>query len=219
MQSLNRAGILEAVLFAAGIPLSVPKLAEIIEAPEWEVQETLTELEHILTERGSGIFLRRSAGGYQLVTHPNAFPWVKKLSEKVQPTLSSSAMETLSIIAYKQPITKQEVEHIRGVRAERSIGRLLELELICEMGRKHVIGRPILYGTTDLFLRAFGLEQIADLPELPEMDDVKDTLDDDQLRLFEEMRAAADVIEHEDGDDDGGTDGENVSVFSHNAKD
>ena len=62
MQSLNRAGILEAVLFAAGIPLSVPKLAEIIEAPEWEVQETLTELEHILTERGSGIFLRRSAG-------------------------------------------------------------------------------------------------------------------------------------------------------------
>ena len=219
MQSLNRAGILEAVLFAAGIPLSVPKLAEIIEAPEWEVQETLTELEHILTERGSGIFLRRSAGGYQLVTHPNAFPWVKKLSEKVQPTLSSSAMETLSIIAYKQPITKQEVEHIRGVRAERSIGRLLELELICEMGRKHVIGRPILYGTTDLFLRAFGVEQIADLPELPEMDDVKDTLDDDQLRLFEEMRAAADVIEHEDGDDDGGTDGENVSVFSHNAKD
>ena len=219
MQSLNRAGILEAVLFAAGIPLSVPKLAEIIEAPEWEVQETLTELEHILTERGSGIFLRRSAGGYQLVTHPNAFPWVKKLSEKVQPTLSSSAMETLSIIAYKQPITKQEVEHIRGVRAERSIGRLLELELICEMGRKHVIGRPILYGTTDLFLRAFGLEQIADLPELPEMDDVKDTLDDDQLRLFEEMRAAADVIEHEDGDDDGGTDGENVSVFSHNAMD
>lgn len=219
MQSLNRAGILEAVLFAAGIPLSVPKLAEIIEAPEWEVQETLTELEHILTERGSGIFLRRSAGGYQLVTHPNAFPWVKKLSEKVQPTLSSSAMETLSIIAYKQPITKQEVEHIRGVRAERSIGRLLELELICEMGRKHVIGRPILYGTTDLFLRAFGLEQIADLPALPEMDDVKDTLNDDQLRLFEEMRAAADVIEHEDGDDDGGTDGENVSVFSHNAKD
>ena len=219
MQSLNRAGILEAVLFAAGIPLSVPKLAEIIETPEWEVQETLTELEHILSERGSGIFLRRSAGGYQLVTHPNAFPWVKKLSEKVQPTLSSSAMETLSIIAYKQPITKQEVEHIRGVRVERSIGRLLELELICEMGRKHVIGRPILYGTTDLFLRAFGLEQIADLPELPEMDDVKDTLDDDQLRLFEEMRAAADVIEHEDGDDDGGTDGENVSVFSHNAKD
>jgi len=111
-------------------------------------------------------------------------------------------METLSIIAYKQPITKQEVEHIRGVRAERSISRLLELELICEMGRKQVVGRPILYGTTDLFLRAFGLQQIEDLPALPDTDDVKDTLDDDQLRLFEEMHAAADLVEYDDGNDD-----------------
>ena len=201
MQSLSRASILEAVLFAAGLPLTVSKLAEIIEAPEWEVQEALTQLEHILSERGSGIFLRRSAGGYQLVTHPNAFPWVKKLSETVQPTLSSSAMETLAIIAYKQPITKQEVEHIRGVRAERSIARLLELELICEMGRKQVVGRPILYGTTDLFLRAFGLQQIEDLPTLPDVNDVKDSLNDDQLRLFEEMRAVADEISCENADD------------------
>ncbi|GAA0207020.1 SMC-Scp complex subunit ScpB [Selenomonas dianae] len=202
MQPLSRAGILEAVLFAAGTPLSVPKISEIIEIPEWEVQETLTQLEQILSKRESGIFLRRSAGGYQLVTHPNAFPWVKKLSETVQPTLSSSAMETLSIIAYKQPITKQEVEHIRGVRAERSIGRLLELELICEMGRKQVVGRPILYGTTDLFLRAFGLEQLSDLPALPNLDDVKDTLDDDQLRLFEEMHAATDTIDHNEAHND-----------------
>lgn len=201
MQSLSRASILEAVLFAAGLPLTVSKLAEIIEAPEWEVQEALTQLEHILSERGSGIFLRRSAGGYQLVTHPNAFPWVRKLSETIQPTLSSSAMETLAIIAYKQPITKQEVEHIRGVRAERSIARLLELELICEMGRKQVVGRPILYGTTDLFLRAFGLQLIEDLPTLPDVNDVKDSLNDDQLRLFEEMRAVADEISCENADD------------------
>lgn len=218
MQSLSRTSILEAVLFASGLPLSIPKLAEIIEAPEWEVQETLTELGHILSERGSGIFLRRSAGGYQLVTHPNAFSWVKKLSETVQPTLSSSAMETLSIIAYKQPITKQEIEHIRGVRAERSIGRLLELELICEMGRKQVVGRPILYGTTDLFLRAFGLEQIEDLPALPDMDDVKDTLDDDQLRLFEEMRAAAEPVEYDDGNDDVKKSGQRVAAYLHNTK-
>ena len=201
MQSLSRASILEAVLFAAGLPLTVSKLAEIIEAPEWEVQEALTQLEQILSKRESGIFLRRSAGGYQLVTHPNAFPWVRKLSETIQPTLSSSAMETLAIIAYKQPITKQEVEHIRGVRAERSIARLLELELICEMGRKQVVGRPILYGTTDLFLRAFGLQQIEDLPTLPDVNDVKDSLNDDQLRLFEEMRAVADEISCENADD------------------
>ena len=189
MQSLSPVSILEAVLFAAALPLSAAKLSEIIEVPEWEIQEALTELKRRHSAQGSGVFLRRSAGGYQLVTHPSAFPWVQKLAESIQPTLSSSTMETLSIIAYKQPITKQEVEHIRGVRAERSIGRLLELELICEMGRKAVVGRPILYGTTDLFLRAFGLERIEDLPALPDMDDVKDTLDDDQLRLFEEMRS------------------------------
>lgn len=197
MQSLSRSSILEAVLFAAGAPLSLSKLAEIIEVPEWEVQEALTVLERDIAAQERGIFLRRSAGGYQLVTHPSAFPWVQKLAEKTQPTLSSSAMETLSIIAYRQPITKQEVEHIRGVRAERSIGRLMELELICEMGRKPVVGRPILYGTTDLFLRSFGLAQIEDLPALPNIDDIKKTLDDDQLRLFEEMQGASDSTEEE----------------------
>lgn len=197
MQSLSRSSILEAVLFAAGAPLPLSKLAEIIEVPEWEVQEALNVLERDITVQERGIFLRRSAGGYQLVTHPSAFPWVQKLAEKIQPTLSSSAMETLSIIAYRQPITKQEVEHIRGVRAERSIGRLMELELICEMGRKPVVGRPILYGTTDLFLRSFGLERIEDLPALPNIDDIKKTLDDDQLRLFEEMQGASDSAEEE----------------------
>ena len=193
MQSLSRSSILEAVLFAAGAPLPLSKLAEIIEVPEWEVQEALTVLERDIAAQERGIFLRRSAGGY----HPSAFPWVQKLAEKIQPTLSSSAMETLSIIAYRQPITKQEVEHIRGVRAERSIGRLMELELICEMGRKPVVGRPILYGTTDLFLRSFGLAQIEDLPALPNIDDIKKTLDDDQLRLFEEMQGASDSTEEE----------------------
>ena len=197
MQSLSRSSILEAVLFAAGAPLPLSKLAEIIEVPEWEVQEALTVLERDIAAQERGIFLRRSAGGYQLVTHPSAFPWVQKLAEKIQPTLSSSAMETLSIIAYRQPITKQEVEHIRGVRAERSIGRLMELELIYEMGRKPVVGRPILYGTTDLFLRSFGLERIEDLPALPNIDDIKKTLDDDQLRLFEEMQEASDSAEEE----------------------
>ena len=179
MQALSRTHILEAVLFAAGAPITAAKLSEIMELSECEVQESITHLEREFSERGRGIFLRRSAGGYQLVTHPNTFPWVKKLSEHVQPTLSSSAMETLSIIAYKQPITKQEVEHVRGVRAERSIARLLELELICEAGRKQVVGRPILYATTDVFLRAFGLECIDDLPALPDIDDIKSTLDDD----------------------------------------
>lgn len=192
MSSLSQASIIEAILFASGTPIPVQKLSEIVEVPEWSIHELLTELKNNLEQRKSGIVLHQSAGGYQLVTNPEAYAFVKKLSDVVRPTLSSSSMETLSIIAYKQPITKQEVEYIRGVRAERSIGRLLELELICEMGRKQVVGRPILYGTTDLFLRAFGLESLADLPKLPNVDDVKDTLDDDQLRLFEETHAMSD---------------------------
>jgi len=159
---------LEAVLFAAGLPLSVPKLSEIIEAPEWEVQEALTQLEHILSERGSGIFLRRSAGGYQLVTHPNAFPWVKKLSETVQPTLSASAMETLSIIAYKQPITRVEIDDIRGVNSSGAISKLLAFELIREDGKKEVIGRPNLYVTTDYFLDYMGINHLDELPIVDE---------------------------------------------------
>ena len=197
MESLSQAAILEAILFASGTPLSVQKLAEIIETPEWSVQELLTALESSLRERGS-ISLRRSAGGYQLVTHPAAFSAVQKLSDVVRPTLSTAAMETLSIIAYKQPITKQEVEYIRGVRAERSIARLLELELICETGRKQVVGRPILYGTTELFLRAFGLERLEDLPALPAADELKDTLDNDQLRLFEELQTTSAFIDESD---------------------
>ena len=145
--------------------------------------------------------LRCVAGGDQLVTHAEAFPFVQKLSDVVRPHLSSAAMETLSIIAYKQPITKQEIEHIRGVRAERSVARLLELELIAEMGRKQVVGRPILYGTTDIFLRAFGLSGLDELPQLPDIDDVKATLDNDQLRLFEELRASEEHIK-EDGADE-----------------
>ena len=198
MESLSQTAILEAILFASGTPLSVQKLAEIIEMPEWSVQELLTALDRSLCERGSGIALRRSAGGYQLVTHPSTFSAVQKLSDVVRPTLSTAAMETLSIIAYKQPITKQEVEYIRGVRAERSIARLLELELICETGRKQVVGRPILYGTTELFLRAFGLERLEDLPALPTADELKDTLDNDQLRLFEELQTTSAFIDESD---------------------
>jgi len=200
VESLSRIATLEAILFASGTPLSVQKLAEIIEMPEWSIQELLNDLDRSLHERGSGITLRKSAGGYQLATHPAVFSSVQKLSDVVRPTLSTAAMETLAIIAYKQPVTKQEVEYIRGVRAERSIARLVELELIYETGRKEVVGRPILYGTTDLFLRAFGLECLEGLPPLPAADALKDTLDSDQLRLFEEMQTAPESIDAHDAE-------------------
>ena len=111
---------------------------------------------------------------------------VERLAEVTDRHIAAPTMETLSIIAFKQPITKQEIEQIRGVRVDRAMQKLLELELIEEQGRKPVIGRPILYGTTELFLRSFGLNSLAELPELPTNAEAAAGLDEAQLRLLDE---------------------------------
>ena len=136
--------------------------------------------------------LQQVAGGWQLVTKAQYFHYVERLSEERDKRLSPAAMETLSIVAFKQPITKQEIEHIRGVRIEKIMSKLLEMELIRELGRKDTIGRPILYGTTDTFLQCFGLNDISDLPELTEAD--RSILEHEQLDLF------ADLPEQEAGE-------------------
>ena len=106
-----------------------------------------------------------------MVTRPEHFSYVERLSQETNRRLSRAAMETLSIIAFKQPVTKLEIEQIRGVQhAERVLAQLVARELVREVGRKNVIGRPIQYGTTETFLRAFGLKNLEDLPILPEPD-------------------------------------------------
>ena len=109
---------------------------------------------------------------------------MERLTETRDKRLSDAAMETLSIIAFKQPITKQEIEHIRGVRAEKVVLKLLEQDLIKELGRKDTLGRPILYGTTDTFLKCFGLNNLTDLPELPQAD--MSQLSPEQLEYLEQ---------------------------------
>ena len=106
-----------------------------------------------------------------MVTRPELFKYVERLSQEINRKLSRAAMETLSIIAFKQPVTKLEIEQIRGVQhAERVLAQLVARELVTEIGRKNVIGRPIQYGTTETFLRAFGLKNLEDLPTLPDPD-------------------------------------------------
>lgn len=166
---LSREATLEAVLFAAGNPLPLASLAAIMDGEESEVVELARSLQAKLTSEGSGLTVQRVAGGYQLVTRPEAYATVERLSQVTDRHLSAPTMETLSIIAFKQPITKPEIEQLRGVRVERALAKLLELDLICELGRKQVIGRPILYGTTATFLRCFGLDSLDDLPQLPEL--------------------------------------------------
>lgn len=176
--------ILEAVLFAAGDPLSLTEIAGILEIDEDETLNLLNELENKLKEINSGITLQNVAGGYQLLTRPEFFYAVKKLAQVKEKKLSTPTMETLSIIAFKQPITKQEIENIRGVRIERSIARLLEINLIEEKGRKDILGHPILYGTTDVFLRTFGLKSLEDLPDLPNIEDVSAGAEEEALKIL-----------------------------------
>ena len=181
---LSETGALEAVLFAAGEPISVQELARILQAEPIDVKNLLTRLQQELDARGSGTTLKWGEGGCQLMTRQELYPVVERLSQVVDRRLSAPTMETLSIIAFKQPITKQEIEHIRGVRIERALAKLLELELIAEVGRKQVLGRPILYGTTEVFLRCFGIASLAELPTLPSTEEAADGLDAEQLELL-----------------------------------
>lgn len=180
-------GALEAVLFASGDPVSNQQIMAIFEIDADNVQELTELLSQELLDRHSGLQLQQVAGGWQLVTRPEHFSYVEKLTESRDKRLSPAAMETLSIIAFKQPITKQEIEHIRGVRIEKVMTKLLELELVRELGRKDTLGRPILYGTTDTFLQCFGLNALSDLPALPEAS--MDDLGPEQLDLFAETGA------------------------------
>ena len=183
MFMMNLKGPLEAVLFASGDPVNIQQLMDILRVDRLAAEELLAALEEELDERKSGLMLHKVAGGYQLVTRPEYFTYVEKLTQIVDKKLSAPTLETLSIIAFKQPITKQEIEHIRGVRIERVLARLIELELVREMGRKAVLGRPILYGTTDTFLQCFGLNRLEDLPALPEQEAVDEELAE-QLSLL-----------------------------------
>ena len=155
---------LEALLFAAGEPLSKEKIAELMDSGIVEVSNLLRELDKKL--QGHGIILREVATGWQLSTRSEYFSIVEKLSETVTQKFSSSMMETLSIIAFMQPVTRTEIEEIRGVNVDRAVSKLIDLEFIEEVGRKPVVGRPILYGTTENFLRAFGIKSLKELPKI-----------------------------------------------------
>ncbi|MCH3951116.1 MAG: SMC-Scp complex subunit ScpB [Acidaminococcus sp.] len=165
---LSKVGQLEALLFASGDPLTLEKMASILHLSLPDTEQLLQELSEKYNTPDSGLMLRQVAGGWQLVTRQEAVPVIRELHEKQEIKLSNAAMETLAIVAYKQPVTKSEIEAIRGVKVDGVVNTLTDLELILEVGRKEVIGRPVLYGTTEKFLVTFGLESLNDLPELPE---------------------------------------------------
>lgn len=163
-------GIVEALLFASHEPVSIQRLVAVIgDVTKAEVVEALKRLEARLDGNGRGICLVEVAGGFRLVTKPAYASWVRRLDKsKASTKLSRSALESLAIIAYKQPIVKAEIEEIRGVETSGVVRTLLERKLVRIVGRKEVPGRPIMYGTTKYFLEHFGLKDLSELPPLRE---------------------------------------------------
>lgn len=164
-RSLELERILECLFFVASEPLSVKKLAELSEYPCGEVERAVAQLAEEYQERG--FRLRQIAGGWQFFTESEFTPLIEKLYRPKFQQLSLPAMETLAIIAYRQPVTRAEVSEIRQVDADSVIATLLDKKLIREVGRLDLPGRPILYGTSEQFLSFFGINSLDELPELP----------------------------------------------------
>ena len=180
LQEDQLAGALEAMLFVTDEPVGTIALAEMLECEVGAVEAALVRLRDDLEARGSGIQLREVAGGWRLFTHPAYHELIERyvLSWDTR-KLSQAAMETLAVVAYRQPVTRAEVEQIRGVKCDYSLQSLMNKELIAEVGRKEALGRPILYGTTDNFLAHFGISSLKELPPMPEKP--KDDSDDAEM--------------------------------------
>ncbi len=174
MNDKEAKSIIESLLFISSEPLTIDILKNITETGKEEVERLVRELINEYQMRNSGLFVAEVAGGVQMVTNPASAPWVKKLLATVIPTkLSQQSLETLAIIAYKQPIIKAEIEAIRGVNSDGVVKTLLERRLIKILGRKEVPGRPLMYGTTKEFFQYFGLKDLSELPTLKEFQDVE----------------------------------------------
>ncbi|MBT9177015.1 MAG: Segregation and condensation protein B [Firmicutes bacterium] len=161
---LDRLGLLEAVLFAASEPIGETKLCNILGISANDLALLIDDYQASLEEPLRGIMLRAVADGWQLVTKPETAELVSQLTSQRRYRLSKPALEVLAIVAYRQPITRIEIEELRGVQCERSLLTLMERNLIFEVGRKEAVGRPILYGTTDTFLEQLNLCSLKDLP-------------------------------------------------------
>ncbi len=158
-------GAIEAVLFAAGNSVSIDRLAELLAVSKDEVEGAVLNLEEAYGQTGRGIELIRLEDSIQLGTKRDFYPQLMKMARHPKPlTLSDTVLETLSIIAYKQPVTRGQIEQIRGVSCDHAVNKLLEVDLIEEVGRLDAPGRPLLFGTTEQFLRCFGVSSIGDLP-------------------------------------------------------
>jgi len=159
--------IIKALLFAWGDPLDIKTISDICEVDIEEIENAMENLRSEMDLSNDGLKIIRMNSSYQLISRDIYFDYVKKLlSEKPKNNLSNASIETLSIIAYKQPVTKMQIEKIRSVKSDGPVNTLLDRGLIEEVGRLDTPGKPILYGTSDIFLRSFGIEDLSELPDI-----------------------------------------------------
>lgn len=165
----GKKSLLEALLFISGDPLGVKEIQRITGFSSGEIGYLMTELMAEYRDRDGGLLIREVAEGYQMVTAPVYAPYLRKLKETSPMRLSPASLETLAIIAYRQPITKAEIDELRGVSSDGVLKSLLERRLIRIVGKKEAPGRPLLYGTTKEFLLHFGLKDLSELPTIREL--------------------------------------------------
>lgn len=167
------AAVIEALVFVADEPLGLKTVAEVLKVSQDEVQSAMQQLAEEFNARNSGLHLRELAGGWQFATRPEHHEHVRAfLKSRPSAKLSLASLETLAVIAYKQPITVPEILEIRGVQSPSAIKTLLDKRLIVAKGRKEAVGRPMMYGTSKEFLIQFGLKDLSELPSIEDFEDL-----------------------------------------------
>lgn len=167
MKKTKKEAVMEAVLFSMGESVDISRLADVVEEDVNTTKELLKQMQARYERDDRGITLAWFDEAVQLCTKEDMYEYLVKIAKAPKKmTLTDTALETLSIIAYKQPVTRVEVERVRGVNCDHAINKLLEYDLITELGRMDAPGRPLLFGTTEQFLRCFGVRSLEELPEL-----------------------------------------------------
>lgn len=180
-------GIIEAILFTMGDSVELSKIAVAIEQDEETTRKIIHHMMDKYEEKDRGIRIIELEDAFQMCTKPDMYEYLIRIAKQPRKyVLTDVQLETLSIIAYKQPVTKLEIEKIRGVKSDHAVNRLVEYNLVCEVGRMNVPGRPILFGTTEEFLRRFSIQSIENLPSMnqEQIEDFKTEAEEEvQLKL------------------------------------
>lgn len=211
--------VLEALMYMWGEPLDIKDAAEAADVTNQEAKECFLELQQEYDQEGRGLMIRQVNNGFQFATRPEYAEEIEKLCTPVKTRkLSQAALEVLAIVAYKQPVTKSEIDSIRGIKCDRVMEGLMKKDLVEEQGRSAGIGRPILYGTTKTFLQQFGFKSLKELPEIEDIEDVlamdsADRMEDfapDMQMSLEEITAEEPSIQEESSEESVVTSGESV---------